>query len=172
MTTTMRAVDPMIAELNHEAEATHRMLDRVPADKLTWKPHNKSMTLGQLALHVATVCGSVGNLLEMDGFDINDADFDPAQPASKDEIMQRFEEEQANAKAKLEALDDDRAMSEWTLTQGGDPVWSPMPKIVLARSLMFNHLYHHRGQLSVYLRLLDIPVPVTYGRTADEDPFG
>ncbi len=170
MTTTMRAVDPMIAELNHEAEATQRMLDRVPADKLTWKPHHKSMTLGQLALHVATVCGSVGNWLETDGFDLNDADFDPAQPASKDEIMQRFEEEQANAKAKLEALDNDRAMSGWTLTKGGDQLLS-IPKIVLARNLMFNHLYHHRGQLSVYLRLLDIPVPVTYGRTADENPF-
>ena len=90
MTTTMRAVDPMIDELNHEAQATQRMLDRVPADKLAWKPHDKSMTLGQLALHVATVCGSVGNFLEMDGFDVNDADFDPKEPASKDEIMQRF----------------------------------------------------------------------------------
>jgi uncharacterized damage-inducible protein DinB len=171
MTTTMRAVDPMIAELNQEAEATQRMLDRVPADKLTWKPHEKSMTLGQLALHVATVCGSVGNFLEMDGFAVEDADFNPEQPGSKDEIMQRFQEAQANAKAKLEALDNDGAMAEWTLTKGGDRVVS-MPKIVLARSLMFNHLYHHRGQLSVYLRLLDIPVPATYGNSADENPLG
>lgn len=170
MTTTMRTVDPMIAELEYEAEATQRMLDRVPADKLAWKPHQKSMTLGQLALHVATVCGSVGNFLEIDGFDVNDADFDPAQPASKDEIMRRFEEEQANARAKLEALDNDRAMSDWTLTKGGEQVWS-IPKIVLARNLMFNHVYHHRGQLSVFLRLLDVPVPVTYGKTADENPF-
>ena len=147
------------------------MLDRVPAEKLTWRPHDKSMTLGQLALHVATVCGTVGNWLEMEGFDVNDADFDPAQPASKDEIMQRFEEEQANAKAKLEALDNDRAMSDWTLTKGGDQFFS-MPKIVLARSLMFNHLYQHRGQLSVYLRLLDVPVPATCGMTAGENPFG
>ncbi len=170
MTTTVRAVDPMIAELEQEAAATQRMLDRVPADKLTWKPHEKSMSLGQLALHVATVCGSVGNMLEMDSFDVNDADFNPPQPASKDEVMQRFEEEQANAKVKLEALDNDRASSGWTLTKGGDEVWS-LPKIALARNLMFNHLYHHRGQLSVYLRLLDVPVPVTYGRTADENPF-
>jgi uncharacterized damage-inducible protein DinB len=170
MTTTMRAVDPLIAELDHEAAATKRMLERVPADKLTWRPHPKSMTLGQLALHVATVCGSVGNLLEMDSFDVNDADFQAAEPASKDEIMQRFEEEQANGMEKLQALDNDRAMADWTLTKGGDQLWS-MPKIVLARNLMFNHLYHHRGQLSVYLRLLDVPVPVTYGRTADENPF-
>jgi len=171
MTATMRAVDPMIAELDHEAEATQRMLDRVPADKLTWKPHDKSMTLGQLALHVATVCGVIGNFLEVDGFDVDDNDFDQPQPATKDEIMQRFEEEQANAKAKLEALDNDRAMSDWTLTKGGDPIWPPIPKIALARSLMFNHVYHHRGQLSVYLRLLDVPVPATYGPSADENPF-
>ena len=170
MTTTVRAIDPMIAELDHEAEATERMLDRVPSDKLTWKPHDKSMTLGQLALHVATVCGSIGNFLEMDSFDVNDADFNPAQPASKDEIIQSFAEQQANAKAKLEALDDESAMSEWKLTKGGEQLWS-LPKIALARNLMFNHLYHHRGQLSVYLRLLDVAVPVTYGRTADENPF-
>lgn len=171
MTTSMRAVDPMIAELDREGEATQRMLDRVPADKLTWKPHPKSWTVGQLALHVATVCGSVGNFLEMDGFDVNDLDFDQAQPASKDEIIQRFAEEQASGRAKLEALDDDRAESDWTLSKSGDQLWS-IPKSVLARNLMFNHVYHHRGQLSVYLRLLDIPVPVTYGATADENPFG
>ena len=171
MTTTTRAVDPMIAELDQEAEATRRMLDRVPGDKLTWKPHPKSMTLGQLALHVATVCGSVSNFLEMDAFDVNNASFDPAQPASKDEILQRFTEEQANAKAKLESLDNERAMSEWRLTKGETELWC-IPRIALARSLMFNHLYHHRGQLSVYLRLLDVPVPVTYGKSADENPFG
>jgi len=171
MTTTMRAVDPMIAELDQEAQATRRMLERVPADKLAWRPHPKSMTLGQLALHVATVCGSVGNFLEMDSFDVDDADFNPAEPASKDEILQRFEEEQANARAKLEAMDNDRATADWILTKGGDPLWT-VPRIGLARNLMFNHLYHHRGQLSVYLRLLDVPVPVTYGRTADENPFG
>lgn len=171
MTTTMRAVDPMIAELDQEAEATRRMLDRVPADKLDWRPHPKSMSLGQLALHVATVCGSVGNFLEMDSFDVNDADFTQTPPASKDEILQRFEEEQGNARAKLEALDNERAAADWTLTKGGNELWS-LPKIALARNLMFNHLYHHRGQLSVYLRLLDVPVPVTYGRTADENPFG
>ena len=170
MTTATRVVDPMIAELEHEAGTTERLLDRVPADRLTWKPHEKSMTLGQLALHIATVCGSVGNFLEMDGFDVNDADFNPPQPASKDEIMEQFAEAQANAKAKLGALDDERAMSVWKLTKGEEELWS-LPKIVLARNLMFNHLYHHRGQLTVYLRLLDVPVPVSYGRTADENPF-
>ncbi len=170
MTTTLRTVDPMLAELEQEAQATKRMLERVPADKLTWKPHPKSMTMGQLALHVATVCGNVGDFLELDGFDLEEANFEPEVPASKSAILERFHAAQANAKAKLEALDNDRATSEWTLTKGGQELWS-MPKIALARSLMMNHLYHHRGQLSVYLRLLDVPVPVTYGRTADENPF-
>lgn len=171
MTSAVRAVDPMIAELENEAQATHRMLDRVPGDKLTWRPHPKSMTLGQLALHVATTCGSVSNFLEVEAFDVTDADFTPAQPESKEEIMTKFVEAQATAKQRLEALDNERAMSDWKLTKGGDELWS-LPKIALARTLMFNHLYHHRGQLSVYLRLLDVPVPVTYGRSADENPFG
>ena len=165
-----RIVAPLLAELEQEATATQRMLERVPADRLTWKPHERSMSLGQLALHVATVAGNIGNFLEMESFDVNDADFEPAQPGSKDEIMGGFAEAQANARSKLEALTNEGAMSEWSLTRGEEQIWT-LPKLALARTLMFNHLYHHRGQLSVYLRLLDVPVPATYGRSADESTF-
>lgn len=170
MTTAIRVVDPLIAELEQEAQTTERFLERVPGDRLTWRPHPKSMTLGQLAVHVATVCGGVSSFLEMDSFDVNDANFDPEQPTTKAEILEKFKQMQATAKARLEALGNDEAMAEWRLTKGGEELWS-LPKIALARSLMFNHLYHHRGQLSVYLRLLDVPVPVAYGRSADENPF-
>lgn len=170
MPATMRAVDPMIAELEQESAATRRMLERVPGDRLTWRPHPRSMTLGQLAYHVAGVCGDVGNFLEMEAFDVHQADFTPDQPSSHAQIMEKFAEAQANARARLDALTDQRAVQPWRLTKGDVEVWS-LPKIALARTLMFNHLYHHRGQLSVYLRLLDIPVPVTYGRSADENPF-
>ena len=171
MTATTRAVDPMIQELEQEAEATRRMLERVPGDKLEWRPHAKSMTLGQLALHVATLSGGISHFLEIPGFEADDADFTPPQPATREEILDAFSASQADGKRRLEALDDEAAHSPWTLTKGGGEVFT-VPKIAMARSLMFNHLYHHRGQLSVYLRLLDVPVPVTYGRSADENPFG
>ncbi len=165
-----RMVAPLLAELEQEAIATERMLERVPAEKLSWRPHERSMSLGQLALHVATIAGSIGNFLETEGFDVNDADFTPAQPESKDEIMGGFAEGQQNARTKLEGLTNDGALSEWRLTKGEEQLWA-LPKVALARTLMFNHLYHHRGQLSVYLRLLDIPVPATYGQSADESQF-
>lgn len=171
MQTAHPAVEALIAELEQEEEATRRMLERVPEEKLEWRPHPKSMSLGQLALHVAGTLGDLSEFLEIDGFDVDDADFQPAQPASRAEIDEKFRDAQTAARRRLESLDEDRAFSPWTLTRGGAEVMS-MPKAWLARTLMFNHLYHHRGQLSVYLRLLDIPVPATYGRSADEDAFG
>ena len=106
----------------------------------------------------------------MEGLDLNSVDFNQAQPESKAEIMTGFTEAQSNARAKLEGLSNEGAMEEWRLTRGEEEVWV-LPKIALARTLMFNHLYHHRGQLSVYLRLLDVPVPPTYGASADESSF-
>jgi len=170
MSTTLRAVDPLIAEFEQEAQTTQRVLERVPGDKLTWRPHPKSMTLGQLALHIASINGVISGFLELEGFDVTEAKFQPDQPASKEEIMQRFADSKAQGRQRLESLDDARAMESWTLSNGGEAIFT-IPKIGLARTLMFNHLYHHRGQLSVYLRLLDVPVPVTYGRSADESPF-
>jgi len=166
-----RIVDPMIAELEQESEATRRMLERVPADKLDWSPHPKSMTLGQLAFHIAGIGQGIGEFLELDGLDVAGADFEPGAPASHREIMEKFEQAKAAARVRLEGMDDEEAARPWRLTNDGDEIFT-MPKAALARTLMFNHLYHHRGQLSVYLRLLDVPVPVTYGRSADEDGFG
>ena len=170
MAVTMRAVDPMIGELEHEAGATRQMLEAVPADKLSWRPHPKSMTLGQLALHMAGIWGGISSFLELDGFDVKDADFAPADPESKEQILKQLDESIALGKERLNALTDQQAMSNWVLSKDGAEI-ATMPKIGLARSLVMNHLYHHRGQLSVYLRLLDVPVPVSYGRTADVDPF-
>ena len=170
MSPTAAAVSPMIAELEQEAAATLRMLERVPEDKLDWAPHPRSMTLGQLAYHVAGVCGDVSGFLELDGLDVDSADFTPTQPGSHAEIMGKFEEAQAAARRRLEALTDERAGQSWRLTRGDDELFA-IPKLALARTLICNHLYHHRGQLSVYLRLLDVPVPPTYGPSADENPF-
>jgi uncharacterized damage-inducible protein DinB len=163
-------MEPMIAELDQEAVATLRMLECVPEDKLDWAPHVKSMTLGQLALHVASLVGGISGLLQLDSFDASDIGSTTAHPESKAQILQAFADSQPAAKERLAALSEEQALAPWTLTNHGSEVFT-VPKIGLARSLMFNHLYHHRGQLSVYLRLLNVSVPVTYGRTADESSF-
>lgn len=165
-----RMVDPMIAELEQEGQTTLRMLERVPEDQLEWRPHEKSMTLGQLAYHLASLQGAISGFLEVDAFDLGQADFAPTQPGSKAEIMAAFGESLAAAKARLDGLSDADAMSEWRMTNGEEELWV-VPKAALARSLLLNHAYHHRGQLSVYLRLLGVPVPVTYGQSADESRF-
>ncbi len=160
----------LIAELEQEAQTTRRQLERVPHELLEWRPHPKAMTLGQLALHVATIPGALAGLSALDGFDAAGMDFTPVSPASSAELVPALEESVAGAKAFLGSLDDDRAAAPWALTNGGTAVFT-VPRIGLVRSLMFNHWYHHRGELQVYLRILDLPVPAVYGRSADESIF-
>jgi uncharacterized damage-inducible protein DinB len=160
------------AELEKEAAITGRVLARVPDDKLTWKPHARSMTLGQLALHTATIPGAIAGIVANDTYELDPTRFGKSpQPASCAEIMQAFEGSVAAGKAYLDGLSTDKAETTWRVTIGGRQVMA-QPREWAVRGIMFNHLYHHRGQLSVYLRLLDIPVPVIYGASADENPFG
>ncbi|MCI0549355.1 MAG: hypothetical protein L0287_00215 [Anaerolineae bacterium] len=137
---------------------------------MKWAPHPKSMSLGQLALHVASLPGSISNLLMMDGFDALKAQFDPPHPESKEQILSVLEAGLVGAKQVLGDWDHQKATSPWRLTKGEEEVFT-IPRSGVARSILLNHWYHHRGQLTVYLRLLDVPLPVTYGRSADEDPF-
>ena len=165
----MGMVDPMVAELEHEAEPTRRLLERVPADKLGWKPHAKSRTLGQLAMHVATTPGALAELAHLDTFAFENAPAD-VEPKSVQEIVDAHDASAANAKTQLGRMDDTKVMGSWKGTMGGKTLFE-MPRIGLLRSIMLNHWYHHRGQLSVYLRELDVPLPSIYGPTADENPF-
>lgn len=165
-----RIVDSLLAELDQEAATTRRVLERVPGDKLGWKPHAKSMSLGQLALHVATTPGAVAKLLLTDGLDIGGVNFEQAPAGSAAELLPALDESIKTAKEVLNGLDDHKAMAPWKLTKGSKEVFTA-PRIGIARTIMLNHWYHHRGQLSVYLRLLDIPVPSIYGPSADENPF-
>ena len=160
----------LAAELDQEAAATRRLLERVPEDKLGWKPHAKSMSLGQLAIHVASIPGAISRLAQKDGHDAATANFEPQQPKDASEILPAFEAGLAEAKSFLSGLDDERALSSWRLTFGEREIFS-VPRVGMLRTIMLNHWYHHRGQLTVYLRLLDVPLPVTYGRSADENPF-
>ncbi len=161
----------LIAELEYEANGTRRVLERVPADRLTWKPHLKSLTLGQLARHVAGLPGDLARVASADEFDAENLKFRHAQPQSAAELLPALEQALNDARTFLTGLDETRAAAAWRMMAGDREVWS-QPRMDFIRITMFNHLYHHRGQLMVYLRLLDIPVPAVYGDTADENPLG
>jgi uncharacterized damage-inducible protein DinB len=164
----MAIVDSILMEVEQEAKTTQRVLDRIPEDKLAWKPHSKSYSLGQLGLHIARLQGVLADAASKDNFEI--ANFVQAQPSSRKEILDTLSESTANAKQVLAKLDDARLMSTWTASRNGKVILT-MPRIAFIRAIMMNHIYHHRGQLSVYLRLLDVPVPSIYGPSADENPF-
>jgi uncharacterized damage-inducible protein DinB len=161
----------MAAELHQEAASTRKILERIPADKLTWKPHPKSMTLGQLGLHIAQIPAAIVGLAQLDGFDASHADFTPAQPASHQEIMDALDKSLPTAGDYLMNMSDETARKIWRMTAHGREMLA-IPRVAVLRSILLNHWYHHRGQLSVYLRMLDVPLPVIYGRSADENPFG
>jgi uncharacterized damage-inducible protein DinB len=157
-------------ELEREAGSTRRLLERIPADQLDWQPHPKSMTLGQLALHLASIPGNISRLARLDGFDASTANFAPASPPDAEALLATLESSLADARSFLDGLDEEAAAAPWRLSAGEREVFT-LPRAEVVRTLMLNHWYHHRGQLAVYLRLLDVPVPVIYGRSADENPF-
>lgn len=161
---------PFLQELNMEAATTRRVLERVPESSLTWRPHPKSMSLGQLALHVATLPRMVSDFVTGDTLDFSVADAPSPAIDTHVALMTAFDDSIAHATSYLQSLADDRAMGMWTLKRGDTTLFSA-PRVGVLRSFLFNHWYHHRGQLVVYLRLLDVPVPSVYGPTADENPF-
>jgi uncharacterized damage-inducible protein DinB len=163
-------LEPMLNEFREEAVITKRVLDRLPADKLTWKPHRKSMSLGALALHIATGPGAVAKISQLDEFDAAQANFNPPEPKDVREIHAALEESIRTAEECVGGMSEQKARGNWRLMVNGKQAFS-RPRVEVLRSIMLNHWYHHRGQLSVYLRLLDVPVPVIYGRSADENPF-
>jgi uncharacterized damage-inducible protein DinB len=162
--------EAMLAELEQEAGTTRRVLERVPENKLSWRPHQKSMTLGQLALHTASVPGGIAKISQADEFDASQTNFGAEQPKSLGEIFAAHDESVRAAEDCLKGMSEAKAQGQWRLKMGPKEVMS-MPRAGLLRSIMLNHWYHHRGQLSVYLRLLDVPLPSIYGPSADENPF-
>ncbi len=166
----IKLMEPMITEFQQESATTRRVLQRVPADKLEWRPHPHSMSAGQLAMHIASVPGSIPKLAQLDQFDVSSANFNPPQPGSLEEVLTTLDASIATAEAYMDGLTEAAAMATFSLNAGARNIFT-MPRVVLLRTIMLNHWYHHRGQLSVYLRLLEVPVPVIYGRSYDEDPF-
>ena len=170
MASTTTMVTPILQEFRGEVAITKRLLDRVPGDKLTWKPHEKSMTLGQLAGHIAAIPGRISRMAQEDSFDVLKGSFTPPQPNALDEILAAFEQSVRDAERNLHSLTDERMAGIFRLMKGDREIFR-QPRSAVVRAIMLNHWYHHRGQLSVYLRLLDVPLPVIYGRSADTDPF-
>ena len=160
----------MLGEIQQEAATTRRVLERIPENKLAWRPHQKSMTLGQLALHMAQVPGGIAKISQADEFDASQAVFGAKQPESMGEIFAAHDESVRGAEDCLKVMTQEKANATWRLKMGTKEVLA-IPRAALLRSIMLNHWYHHRGQLSVYLRLLDIPLPSIYGPSADENPF-
>lgn len=155
-------------ELKRELALTRRLLERVPTDKFDWQPHAKSMKLGTLASHMANLVGFLQMSLQGPETDVATAPFPPS-PTETDEVLRRFDLNAENIHKALADVDDATFHDLWTMRRGEQVIMS-MPRAAVARVLVLNHLIHHRGQMSVYLRLLDIPVPAIYGRSADEGP--
>lgn len=166
----MAIADAFLAELEMEAATTRRVLERVPGEHLPWRPHDKSSSLGQLALHVASLPELLTGFVAGDRLDVTAVDTRQAAPGSHGEILAAFEGSLSAARGYLAALSDVRAGEVWTLCAGSTELMAA-PRAAVIRTFLFNHLYHHRGQLLVYLRLLNVPVPSVYGPTADENPF-
>lgn len=160
--------DSLIMELEQEAQTTRRVLESVPADKLTWRPHPKSMSLGQLALHIASTPGAVAQLVSSN--QTTPPTFQQEEATSTGQIFAALDNAIVTAKTALAGWDDAKLMETWTLSAGGKTMMSA-PRIGVVRSILLNHWYHHRGQLTVYLRLLGVPVPSVYGPSADVNPF-
>jgi uncharacterized damage-inducible protein DinB len=164
----MTLTERLLGELTQEADTTRRVLERVPRDRMSWRPHPKSLSLGQLAYHVAFVPRAIADLASAPEREI------PTVPrpeaTSTDELLSTLAQSIDEASTKVRGFGDEGLDAMVRLTRGGQTVLQ-MPRYNLLRAVLFNHWYHHRGQLTVYLRLLDVAVPSVYGPSADEQPF-
>lgn len=162
-------IDVLLAEMDQEAQSTARVLERVPQAQLSWRPHTKSFSLGQLALHVATIPGMVAELAAADSIP-EPPQFVQAEAATAAELVPALKASLAKAREVLGGMEDAKLMETWRLLSGGKELMA-MPRAAVIRMIMLNHWYHHRGQLLVYLRMHNVPLPSVYGPTADENPF-
>jgi len=162
--------DSLLPEFDQEMANTRKTLDRVPEDKFGWKPHPKSFTMGHLSTHIANMIGWTSDTMNKDSFDISPPGAPPYKEvpaATHAELMAKFDESVAGARAALAGASDETFLGNWSLKAAGNTLFT-MPRIACIRSFVMNHVIHHRAQLGVYLRLNDIPVPSIYGPSADE----
>jgi uncharacterized damage-inducible protein DinB len=164
--------ESFLPEFDREMANTRKTLERVPDDRWDWKPHPKSATMGWLAGHVANMTLWASMIFDRSELDVNPAGGQPpyTPPKNRAEVLAVFDKQLGEARAKLATADDKAMTEEWTLLAGGQKIFS-MPRAAVLRSFVMNHMIHHRAQLTVYLRLNDIPVPALYGPSADEGGF-
>ncbi len=163
----MNLNEPLLAELKHEAASTRKMLERVPAESFGWKPHEKSMALMHLAGHVARITNWLPIIINDPQFDISKRDNKPKVFTDTAGLLYDFEDSLAEGTAALQSASNENLMEKWRL-RNGEHIIFEMPRAAVVRNMVLNHTVHHRGQLSVYLRLLNVPVPGMYGPSADE----
>ena len=166
----MSIAQHLLPEYDHELATTRRVLERVPESEFAWKPHVKSMSLGQLAGHVSNIPFWLSATLNAAFYDLATEDDKEARlevPASKDVLLKEFDAKVSAARARLAKATDAEMLAPWTLKHGTLEIFT-LPRVAAVRSFVMNHMIHHRGQLSVYLRLKDVPLPPMYGPTADE----
>jgi len=163
----------MLAEFDQEMQNTRKVLERVPDEKWSWKPHEKSGTLGWLAGHVATLPGWATMTINTEEFDYaplsGKSSYQQPKTDNRKELLAAFDKEAADARAALASVSDQEIMKTWKLLAGGQEIFA-MPRIACIRGMVMNHLIHHRAQLTVYFRLLNVAVPGLYGPSADEMP--
>lgn len=166
----MTIAQTLLPEFDNEIRNVRKTIERVPEDKYDWKPHQKSMTAGQLVSHLAEMASWVKDTLESDSWDMNPPGgpaYEPYKAQSTAELLEEFDKHSASARQALEGVSDEAMRNTWSLLSAGE-AFITLPRVAVIRSFVMNHMIHHRGQLSVYLRLLDVPVPALYGPSADE----
>ncbi len=166
----MKLSQTLLPEYDQEMATTRKLLERVPDDRTDWKPHEKSMSLGRLATHIAELPSLASRILGQDSLDLasmGGPGYKPSSLGSRLEILDLFDSNVGNTRAAIESAENEALMQPWTL-QKGDHVLFTLPRLAVLRTMVLNHTIHHRGQLSVYLRLNDVPLPSVYGPTADE----
>ncbi|MGB8476909.1 MAG: DinB family protein [Candidatus Acidiferrum sp.] len=165
----MSIAEALLAEFETQAPITRRFLERLPEDKLTWKPHEKSMSAGQLAFHLASVPGGIMRFVQNNPAQAPES-FNFPQPASRQEILKTFDESIAAVQSLLPKFDDAAMKETWRMVGGGREILT-QPRGEFLRDVMFSHWYQHRGQFSVYLRMLNVAVPASWGPSGDEPPL-
>jgi len=158
----------LLGEFLHEAENTRKLLKAIPDSALDWKPSEKNWTTAQLASHIAEVYNWYEYTFNQDVFDMDSYQYDKGDISEGENIVAKFEENVANAHKAIENSDEAAYMNEWKMLASGNEIFPPMPKIQVIRGFLYNHLYHHRGELVVYLRSTGNKVPGLYGPTADD----
>jgi uncharacterized damage-inducible protein DinB len=162
--------DAILPEFDHEMATTRKTLERVPEDNPDWKPHEKSMTISRLAGHIAELLGFAAITFQSDSFDFQPPGAQPMQPlvmTSRKQLLDAFDKNVAAARVAISKASDEDMQKMWALLNGGKTIFS-MTRVAALRGMIINHIVHHRGQLSVYLRLNNVPVPSIYGPSADE----